>query len=537
MSTRGVVLGLDGVAWHLLEPLIHAGAMPRLRQLREIGASGTLRSTIPPYTAPAWTSAFTGVNPGRHGVFGFFRGNLQRDLQLLHGGMIKSATLWEVANDQGASVGVYNVPVTYPPVALNGWMVSGMMTPHHPPQPASGFTWPPSIEHELNQLIPGYVPDLSADFQVDWQDRTLCEEALLTLDQRRRALQHLLTSRPTDVVFAVIEVPDRIQHVYYGYMDPSDASYESHQAREIQPHIVECFRLIDEIIGLAHDYAGRDGALIICSDHGFTKWEMTVHLNALLAEWGFLELHRADTLLRRARRSWLGPPLRQLIPSTIIKRVKQQRTTSAVNWTQTRAFASPKTYQMLFLNMKGREAFGIVGPNEVEHVKDEIVKRFHALRNPAGEAFDVRVWKSQEAYWGDEIRDAPDIVPMLNENRYYLDTGLFAPAPFENATDLPRGLHHMDGIGLLSGPGIEAGASFSNSIMDVMPTLLYLTGLSVPADLDGSVVEEAFVAGHMLGRPVSIIPFERPGATEEVSPYTPEEQEEIEEKLRGLGYL
>ena len=54
-----------------LGPLLEAGLMPRLARLRERGASGTLRSTIPTYTPPAWTSSLTGVNPGRHGVYGF----------------------------------------------------------------------------------------------------------------------------------------------------------------------------------------------------------------------------------------------------------------------------------------------------------------------------------------------------------------------------------------------------------------------------------------------------------------------------------
>src|SRR5918996_207236 len=107
MAKRAVVVGLDGAAWHLLEPMIGAGAMPRLAALKARGASGILSSTVPTYTPPAWTSAITGVNPGRHGVFGFHSGNAQSEhRELMHSGKIAAATVWEMANAQGARAGI-----------------------------------------------------------------------------------------------------------------------------------------------------------------------------------------------------------------------------------------------------------------------------------------------------------------------------------------------------------------------------------------------------------------------------------------------
>ena len=104
--------------------------MPRLASLRERGASESMKSTVPAFTPCAWTSALTGVNPGRHGVYGFYDGNFQASAQeLLHPGKFQAPTLWEVANNQSATVGVYNVPLTYPPRPIDGWMVSGMLTP------------------------------------------------------------------------------------------------------------------------------------------------------------------------------------------------------------------------------------------------------------------------------------------------------------------------------------------------------------------------------------------------------------------------
>src|SRR5678816_4774561 len=63
------IIGLDGATWDLAGPFLEAGDMPVLAGLRQAGAHGVLRSTIPPVTFPAWSSFMTGANPGKHGIF------------------------------------------------------------------------------------------------------------------------------------------------------------------------------------------------------------------------------------------------------------------------------------------------------------------------------------------------------------------------------------------------------------------------------------------------------------------------------------
>ncbi|MFQ5821938.1 MAG: alkaline phosphatase family protein, partial [Candidatus Heimdallarchaeota archaeon] len=71
MEKRVIIIGLDGMPWHILELLIDRGVMPNLKNVVKKGARGTLKSTIPPYTSASWTSISTGVNPGKHGIFDF----------------------------------------------------------------------------------------------------------------------------------------------------------------------------------------------------------------------------------------------------------------------------------------------------------------------------------------------------------------------------------------------------------------------------------------------------------------------------------
>src|ERR687895_2703800 len=105
--SKVLMLGLDGATYSVLDPAFEAGHMPKFKSLLDRSASGTLVSTIPPYTPPEWTSIFTGVNPGRHGIFGFMLGNVQRKGGLVRLDRVAAPAIWNVANAQGSRVGIF----------------------------------------------------------------------------------------------------------------------------------------------------------------------------------------------------------------------------------------------------------------------------------------------------------------------------------------------------------------------------------------------------------------------------------------------
>lgn len=532
---KAVVIGLDGAAWHLLDPIFEQGAMPRLKALRDKGAWGTLKSTVPTYTPPAWTSAATGVNPGRHGIYGFIEGHAQDEHELVHSGKIKSPAIWEIANAQGARAGIYNLPLTYPPRPLEGWMVSGMMTPGYGEQ-QRGFVHPPELEPKILSWAPGYVVDVSANYEQDWRDAALCDRALRSIHQREEVLKRLLEQHPPDVVFSVLEAPDRLQHVYYRYMDPGDEMYGSPEGERLRPSVVKCFEAMDRIVGLLEDYAGPDGGAIVCSDHGFTAWEVSVHLNALLVEWGYLKLKTSAKLMQTDAARKLVPIAKRFLPRKLAREAKG-RTFAAVDWSATKAFASPIPQQGVFVNLEGRERHGIVPPSELDAIKADLVRRFEALRAPDGSPVTDRVWRSEDVFHGNELKGAPDVLPVLRDHRFELDDELFHQRAFTDLRHMPRGVHHPDGIVIVAGAGVHDGASIEGTVMDVTPTLLYMAGLEVPEGLDGSVLTGAFTDQTLGDRPIRTTAPLSSTKQEEESPYSAEEEAIIEESLRGLGYL
>jgi predicted AlkP superfamily phosphohydrolase/phosphomutase len=154
VSNKAFVLGLDGGSWNLLRHFIDKGYMPNLRRICENGVSGTLLSTKPPYTGPAWVSSFTGVNPGKHGIFGFTtlrEGMPQRSL--ISSRTIKAKKIWHYLDQAGKRSGFINVPVTYPVEKINEFMISGFLAP----QEVKDFTYPVGLYEELINEIGTYI--------------------------------------------------------------------------------------------------------------------------------------------------------------------------------------------------------------------------------------------------------------------------------------------------------------------------------------------------------------------------------------------
>jgi hypothetical protein len=126
-----VFVGIDGASWEFINPLIESDVLPNLARLKKEGAFATLQS-IPCYVSPpAWTTMFTGGLPQNSGVYSFGKWDAQRwEFTSVNGDDVRLPRVWEVASYCGRKVGIFNVPMTYPPRPVNGIVVSGMMTPH-----------------------------------------------------------------------------------------------------------------------------------------------------------------------------------------------------------------------------------------------------------------------------------------------------------------------------------------------------------------------------------------------------------------------
>ena len=539
MTRKVLLLGLDGATYSVLTPAFQAGHMPKYKALLDRSASGTLTSTVPPYTPPGWTSIFTGVNPGKHGIFGFTLGNVQQNRGLVRLDKVTAPAIWNAANAQGKKIGLFNIPMTYPAPPVDGWSVSGMLTPEGGGQTPEHFTHPESLRDELIRVSGSYEIDIDVNYDEDWKSTEIIERLSRNLDKKRKALQHLLKSQgDLPLLFAVLEAPDRLMHVHYKYIDPRQEHYNRPEATGIRERAWRFFDEMDEMIGDLLDWAGKDAYVITMSDHGFGPKDKSVNVNVALREWGLLSVKGAGAVTKSAGMRKLARRAKKALPKSVWQKAKGAAQ-SSIDWNNTKAFSAPIPQQGIYINLQGREPHGSVAQADYEAVRDEVIERFRGLVDPDdGKPVVDRIYKREEVVHGSQAVHAPDLFPVCREYSYELSDGLYSPAILDDYRALPRGFHHMDGIFGIAGPGVYPGKGAEAHLYDIAPTALYLAGCKLP-EMDGRVLEELLSPEMLSNRPVEVEAMDLPLAGEgaEAAAYSAEEEAQIEESLRNLGYL
>src|SRR5688500_18966865 len=150
MKERAIVLGLDGATFKVIDRLVAEGRMPTLERLARSGVRGTLESTIITNSFPAWSTCTTGVNPGKHGIFyALLRDKTRYGLKLMNSSDVKARRLWDLLGEAGLTSGVVNVPGTYPPQPIRGFMITDMLTPSL----ESRLTEPDALKGEMLERL------------------------------------------------------------------------------------------------------------------------------------------------------------------------------------------------------------------------------------------------------------------------------------------------------------------------------------------------------------------------------------------------
>jgi predicted AlkP superfamily phosphohydrolase/phosphomutase len=564
---RLLIIGLDGATFDLIAPWAQEGKLPTLAELIEKGAHGELASTIPPMSAQAWTSFMTGYNIGKHGLVDFvMRRPDSYALQIVNAKSRDGETLWGLLSERGYRVGVLNVPMTYPPEEVNGSLVSGMDAPSLD----SPFTFPPSLRRRLLRAVPNYVIESGGQNYLHGHRRQPERYIEMVLDVARARLDAtrlVMDEGPWDLLVTVFRLTDTAQHWFWKDMDPRHPFHDPADACWGDT-IERIYRYADECIAAVLQGCDDDTTVMVVSDHGFgPHGDRVVYLNTWLQQQGFLSFQGApgggapQLLVRnaiwpvwRALKRHLPTPAKRWLKKTfphLERWFPSMLTLSGIDWPKTRAY-SFEVRPGIWINLRGREPQGIVERGEeYETLRTEITRRLQEWRDPVdGEAVVTRVWKREELYHGPHLDRIPDLMlelrrpggygyllhhGTLSDRKRAIDT-ITAQAFFE--TLHPNAGHLLNGICLIQGPLVRPGVRLSGaSIVDLAPTALYLLGEAIPDDMDGRVLSEAIDPDWFAQHPPLYLT--RKGRVRDLDgpAYGDEESKQVEDRLRGLGYL
>jgi len=553
MSRRVLVVALDGTTFDLIGPWIDDGSMPNLARLRDEGASGHLRSIVPPVTAPAWCSFMTGKNPGKHGVFEFFmREPGGFDEIPVSSASRAGRTLWELLGDAGKKVLVVNVPVTYPPSPVNGNLIGDFLTP----MGERGFTYPPELLDEV-EAATGPYQLYHTEVYRPGRAGVVLDELERVLDANRRANRWLIENKPWDFAMFHVWGTDRFGHELWHLLDERHPMHDPSEAHIHRDRARKYWRDVDAAVGEWIEAAGEGTATVVLSDHGFGPIHRFLVFNVWLLQQGFTRLKpEVGTFVRRSLfEMGLSPALgyrmsmrlgfaRMRLSAGVGTRKKWLSrinrvflSLNDVDWSRTKVY-SKGNYGQLFLNLRGREPFGIVEPGaEAEAVLDDLTRALEALRDPVtDEPLIGEIWRSNELYDGPYVDRAPDLTFLPRDMRNKaLGTVDFTSHRFVEGAYGNSGDHRMNGILFLKGEGIRPGVRLSGAnLIDVAPTILHYLGEGVPEDFDGRVLDAAFTVEEA-SRPVRTAPPATGGGGD--TEMSEDDMREIRNRLKGLGYL
>lgn len=273
------------------------------------------------------------------------------------------------------------------------------------------------------------------------------------------------------MVCCVFDGTDRIQHMFWRYIDPEHPAREGFGEERLKNAIPDLYERMDKLVGKT--MAKCDDAetlLLVISDHGFKSFRYGIDLNRWLIESGYMVLKEEP---------------------------KGKRYLETVDWSQTRAYA--QGLAGLFLNVKGREAQGIVEKGEqADQLLAEICEKLTGLVDPRHNQVAIRkAYSAVHSYRGPYAAEAPDIVVGYNEGyrvSWEAAVGDITDQVFHDNTKAWSGDHCID-------PAIVPGVMFSNRriegnprsprLLDLGPTVLNLFGVNVPKHMDGKPLKVA----------------------------------------------
>ncbi|MBN1550190.1 alkaline phosphatase family protein [bacterium] len=552
---RVFILGLDGATFDLLDPWIDSGYLPNLEKLKRMSAWGVLQSTNPPTTPPAWTTCITGLNPGRHGVYDFTVSPLQDpNRPLVSSSTAKGLKIWHIFNKFNKRCIVVNVPITYPPEPIDGIMISGMMTPSF----ESDFTYPNEIKHRIKAVCGNYIPNIDIpkyDVELESDAMAFLDDIKESFERRYEAVRHLMKSEKWDFFMVVFILMDRIQHLFYKYLLPGSHLFNLPHAERIRQRVIEEYQRCDTAIGEIRDSLQHQDMLFVISDHGFGSTDAYFNTNTWLLQNGFLAVNKWEYLKKSFQHhalTWGNSkliksvvPLHQL--AKIRKAFRSKRSSflspksdlvSVINWRETKAYFASIPSQGIYIN----ESNNTISLSETNSLKEQISKKLSEIKNPInGNKLIDQIWYREEIFKGNATKFAPHILFRMNNYSILGRQHLGSSQCFTITQNEPNGFHRSEGVLIVAGKNIESGQINQATITDILPSVLYASGLPIPEGLDGKILTALFKAKYLQSRTPQYfdldISIENSITQQSTIPYSDDEKKIVQDRLKSLGYL
>jgi predicted AlkP superfamily phosphohydrolase/phosphomutase len=471
MKKKLVLFGIDGADWKIIDPLIAQGCLPNFSKAKNGGSHSQLLSTIPALTAPAWRSIFTGVNPGKHGVYDFFTVENGK-LRVTNASDTKVPYFWEGMEER---VLAFNIPCAFPIRRIaNTTMIAGFGTP----STKARFTDPPDLAGEIVGMEPEYsFRALEADLiSLDASSGKdgLADSIIRAARGRARVARHLMESREWDAALIIFSETDWIQHfAIHDFFAKENKS---------ETPIAEVYREMDDFLGYLME---KDYDIVIVSDHGFREIRRFFYVNTYLKEKGFIKIKREKAHKRVLRKAGIClERVVSLVPKAVFRKVNPHALTAKLD-----KILPASRISVAKVDYEKTSAFLIMQSGGGMHVKeklDEVILALKEATDEQGKRVFKAILRREDIYLGEHVDKAPQLTLIPEDGiavREKLPERIFEDIDPEKEK---TGVHRPQGVFLSYGKNLRAlGQMEDSSVLDIAPTILSYYGYSVPGSMDG----------------------------------------------------
>lgn len=338
-----------------------------------------------------------------------------------------------------------------------------------PANPEIQVTEPPEFSEVISQKLgrfytTGFQEDHKALSNGIFTDDEFVQQAEYVLWERINLFNYALDSYDDGLLFFYFSSTDMQAHMLWWDSDAKHPLRSDTEAKKYFNHLQDLYTRLDKLVGSLLKRYGDKAQIMIMSDHGFANFKRQFNLNSWLLANDYIGPKSTKSVLRD------------------------------VDWSETRVFGLG--INGLYLNLKGREKYGIVTPGkEREELLEELIEKLEAVRDTDGRRVIVRVHRTDRIYSGPEMKYAPDLI--IGYARDFRGSWKNCLGDIEDEILSDNGSawsadHCMDASEV---PGVL----FSNqpiavpdpSLVDLAPTILTEFGLKIPATMTGKNIFKA----------------------------------------------
>jgi predicted AlkP superfamily phosphohydrolase/phosphomutase len=280
-AKRVIVIGVNGMEMDVIRPLLLKGDLPNLAKVIKNGVHGKLRTVDAPNCPRVYSTMFTSTRPEEHGVTGFLVGGITANTN-----MLKQEPIWSLLSKHGVTVGMANVPATFPVLPVNGYMVSGMLTrgkncedgvlcaPKLSEVEGGDAVYPASLKAELLKNVGDIYIDcerMPSAEQLNGHEAEVIDAWLkkvqLIRDQQTQLFDYLLANHPTDFTWLVQSCEDRTGHWLYP-IAPYNVGYNPKINGVRADAFPNQYVAFDKVLGTILKHVDENTYVFIVSDHG-----------------------------------------------------------------------------------------------------------------------------------------------------------------------------------------------------------------------------------------------------------------------------